>query len=105
MYIASYYIMLLWSVYVTSRIAVVGKALAEKATDVEKWYGTQYKMDNIKNDQLEQWEKAGFNELLKLPTKNEFVPTNFELFTDEKVIIVCLNPWTFLLSLFGKYLL
>ncbi|XP_063610244.1 insulin-degrading enzyme-like isoform X2 [Penaeus indicus] len=66
------------------RIAVVGKALAEKATDVEKWYGTQYKMDNIEHEQLEQWEKAGFNELLKLPTKNEFVPTNFELFTDEK---------------------
>lgn len=75
-----------------SRIAVVGKALAEKATDVEKWYGTQYKMDNIQQDQLEQWEKAGFNELLKLPTKNEFVPTNFELFKDEKVITVYLGP-------------
>ncbi|KAK3874449.1 hypothetical protein Pcinc_020613 [Petrolisthes cinctipes] len=64
------------------RIAVVGKALSNKATCTEKWYGTSYKMEDVESDQLERWRTAGDNELLKLPKKNEFVPSCFDLFKD-----------------------
>lgn len=64
------------------RIAVVGKALSEKVTCTEKWYGTCYKMEEIDPGLLEQWQSAGLNDQLHLPTKNEFVPTSFDLFKD-----------------------
>lgn len=66
----------------------MGKALADKVTCTEKWYGTCYKMEDIDPELLEQWLSAGSNELLRLPTKNEFVPTSFDLFKDVQVIVV-----------------
>lgn len=68
------------------RIAVVGKALADKVTCTEKWYGTCYKMEDINPELLEQWQSAGSNELLRLPMKNEFVPTSFVLFKDMQMV-------------------
>lgn len=67
------------------RIAVVGKALAEKVTCTEKWYGTCYKMECVEEELLERWRDAGSNTLLRLPSRNEFVPTTFDLFKDSQV--------------------
>nr|XP_045607622.1 insulin-degrading enzyme-like [Procambarus clarkii] len=64
------------------RIAVVGKALSEKVTCTEKWYGTCYKMEDIDPALLEQWQSVGLNDQLRLPMKNEFVPTCFDLYKD-----------------------
>ncbi|KAG7155866.1 Insulin-degrading enzyme-like [Homarus americanus] len=68
------------------RIAVVGKALADKVTCTEKWYGTCYKMEDIDSHLLEQWKSTGCNEHLRLPTKNEFVPSSFDFFKDVQEI-------------------
>ncbi|XP_045108140.1 insulin-degrading enzyme-like isoform X1 [Portunus trituberculatus] len=64
------------------RIAVVGKALEEKVTCTEKWYGTCYKMECVEEELLQRWRDAGYNDLLQLPSRNEFVPTNFDLYND-----------------------
>lgn len=61
---------------------MVGKALSDKATSTEKWYGTCYEMEDVEAEQLERWRTAGNNELLQLPKKNEFVPSCFDLFKD-----------------------
>ncbi|XP_066956310.1 insulin-degrading enzyme [Macrobrachium rosenbergii] len=66
------------------RIAVVGKVLADKVTEKEKWYGTEYKMDSLCKEQLDLWESAGSNDLLHLPNKNEFVPSSFDLLKEDK---------------------
>jgi len=66
------------------RLAVVSKAMADKAVETEKWYGTKYGLEKIDKDELLKWEKPGFNDKLHLPHKNEFVPSNFELLRDEK---------------------
>lgn len=68
------------------RIAVIGKAVAERAVCNEKWYGTQYCMQNLEEATIKSLEECGLNEELKLPPKNEFVPTDFKLFTSEEVI-------------------
>lgn len=70
---------------------MVGKALANKATCTEKWYGTCYEMEDVEAEQLERWRTAGDNELLKLPEKNEFVPSCFDLFKDTQVSLLFSN--------------
>ena len=82
--------------FIVLRIAVVGKALADKATEKEKWYGTDYRMDDISKEQLDLWDSAGLNDLLHLPDKNEFVPSSFDLLKEENVSalylkILCLD--------------
>ncbi|XP_076044547.1 insulin degrading metalloproteinase isoform X2 [Oratosquilla oratoria] len=66
------------------RVAVVGKTLEDKVTEVEKWYGTRYKLEPIAEETLEQWKNAGLNDQLQLPPKNEFVPTHFDLLKHEE---------------------
>ncbi|XP_050730176.1 insulin-degrading enzyme-like isoform X1 [Eriocheir sinensis] len=68
------------------RIAVVGKALSDKVTCTEKWYGTCYKMECVEEELLGRWRDAGSNQLLRLPSRNEFVPTTFDLYKDTQEI-------------------
>lgn len=61
------------------RVAVIGKKFEDIATESEKWYGTKYKLENLVEDVIEKWRNAGVHENLKLPPRNEFIPTNFQL--------------------------
>uniref|UniRef100_A0A131YUM3 Insulin-degrading enzyme n=1 Tax=Rhipicephalus appendiculatus TaxID=34631 RepID=A0A131YUM3_RHIAP len=60
------------------RIAVVAKRFVGEADSVEKWYGTQYSLQPIPDSVMQVWHAAGTNENLKLPPRNEFIPSNFD---------------------------
>ncbi|KAK9468790.1 Metalloenzyme, LuxS/M16 peptidase-like protein [Lipomyces arxii] len=45
----------------------------------EKWYGTEYKIEDIKSKLLEDIKSAPLNSELYLPEKNEFIATNFDV--------------------------
>uniref|UniRef100_A0A224YLK8 Insulin-degrading enzyme n=1 Tax=Rhipicephalus zambeziensis TaxID=60191 RepID=A0A224YLK8_9ACAR len=60
------------------RIAVVAKRFVGEADSVEKWYGTQYSLQPIPDSVMQVWRAAGTNENLKLPPRNEFIPSNFD---------------------------
>ena len=61
------------------RVIVQGKEFEGRTDHVEKWYGTPYSVHKIPESTIQKWESAGINEHFLLPTKNEFIPSNFEL--------------------------
>ncbi|XP_064631223.1 insulin-degrading enzyme-like isoform X2 [Lineus longissimus] len=66
------------------RIAVIGKKFEGETKLKEEWYGTEYSMEPIPQVLLNKLNNAGFHENLKLPEKNEFIPTNFDLYPIEE---------------------
>ncbi|CAH2322379.1 insulin-degrading enzyme isoform X2 [Pelobates cultripes] len=66
------------------RVAIVSKSFEGQTDQTEEWYGTQYKQEDIPEEALENWQKADLNGKFKLPMKNEFIPTNFEILPLEK---------------------
>ncbi|KAI4812691.1 hypothetical protein KUCAC02_024059 [Chaenocephalus aceratus] len=66
------------------RVAVVSKSFEGKTDKTEEWYGTEYKQEAISEESLEKWASADLNSRFKLPMKNEFIPTNFEIYPLEK---------------------
>ena len=83
-----------------ARVAIVGQKFTGTTDRKEKWYGTDYSMTKIPEETLRKWENAGLHESLRLPDKNEFIPTNFELFPrDENPAI---NPVIIRNSAFSK---
>ncbi|XP_075906176.1 insulin-degrading enzyme isoform X2 [Nelusetta ayraudi] len=66
------------------RVAVVSKSFEGQTNKSEEWYGTQYKQEAIAAETLEKWASADLNGKFKLPMKNEFIPTNFEIYPLEK---------------------
>ncbi len=69
--------------------AVVSKRFEGKDGNLkEKWYGTEYTVDRMDKTFLERLESTCLSCVdLKLPSKNEFIPNNFDLKpreTDEK---------------------
>ena len=61
------------------RVAAIAQRYEDKCTEVERWYGTKYQMEKISGEKVEKWINCGTNEKLRLPDKNDFIPTNFEL--------------------------
>ncbi|KAK7811466.1 hypothetical protein U0070_008667, partial [Myodes glareolus] len=66
------------------RVAIVSKSFEGKTDRTEQWYGTQYKQEAIPEEVIQRWQNAELNGKFKLPTKNEFIPTNFEILSLEK---------------------
>ncbi|XP_035029191.2 insulin-degrading enzyme isoform X2 [Hippoglossus stenolepis] len=66
------------------RVAVVSKSFEGQTDKTEEWYGTQYKQEAITEETIKKWENADLNGKFKLPMKNEFIPTNFEIYPLEK---------------------
>ncbi|XP_033468874.2 insulin-degrading enzyme isoform X2 [Epinephelus lanceolatus] len=66
------------------RVAVVSKSFEGQTDKTEEWYGTQYKQEAISAESIEKWASADLNGKFKLPMKNEFIPTNFEIYPLEK---------------------
>ncbi|XP_018404393.1 PREDICTED: insulin-degrading enzyme-like, partial [Cyphomyrmex costatus] len=61
------------------RIHVVAKAYEDIADETERWYGTKYKKMKISKETMEMWSSAAFNDDLKLPPKNTFIATTFDI--------------------------
>ena len=71
------------------RVAVIGQKFQDSADQKEPWYGTNYSIEDISENTLDQWSNAGFHPNLNMPLPNEFIPTDFELATpEERVSIV-----------------
>ncbi|XP_039527694.1 insulin-degrading enzyme isoform X2 [Pimephales promelas] len=66
------------------RVAVVSKSFDGQTDRTEEWYGTQYKQEAITDEVIKKWQNADLNGKFKLPMKNEFIPTNFEIYPLEK---------------------
>uniref|UniRef100_A0A3B1IZC7 Insulin-degrading enzyme n=1 Tax=Astyanax mexicanus TaxID=7994 RepID=A0A3B1IZC7_ASTMX len=66
------------------RVAVVSKSFEGQTDKTEEWYGTQYKQESISDEVIKKWQNADLNGKFKLPMKNEFIPTNFEIYPLEK---------------------
>ncbi|XP_071641491.1 insulin-degrading enzyme-like isoform X2 [Temnothorax longispinosus] len=67
------------------RIHVVAKAYESIANETESWYGTKYKKEKISKKMLDMWHLAGYSTDLKLPPKNEFIATTFDIKPQTKV--------------------
>ncbi|XP_015602966.1 insulin-degrading enzyme isoform X2 [Cephus cinctus] len=68
------------------RVQVVGKQFENIATESEYWYGTKYKKEKISEDIISKWSNAGLNKDLRLPMKNEFIPTRFDIKAHESEV-------------------
>uniref|UniRef100_A0A3B5LE54 Insulin-degrading enzyme n=1 Tax=Xiphophorus couchianus TaxID=32473 RepID=A0A3B5LE54_9TELE len=66
------------------RVAVVSKSFEGQTDRSEEWYGTQYKQEAISEESIKNWANADLNGKFKLPMRNEFIPTNFEIYPLEK---------------------
>ncbi|XP_008428221.1 insulin-degrading enzyme isoform X2 [Poecilia reticulata] len=66
------------------RVAVVSKSFEGQTDRTEEWYGTQYKQEAISEESIQNWANADLNGKFKLPMRNEFIPTNFEIYPLEK---------------------
>ncbi|XP_076025376.1 insulin-degrading enzyme isoform X2 [Genypterus blacodes] len=66
------------------RVAVVSKSFEGQTDKTEEWYGTQYKQEAIAEESIQKWGNADLNGKFKLPMKNEFIPTSFEIYPIEK---------------------
>nr|CAB3255240.1 insulin-degrading enzyme [Phallusia mammillata] len=61
------------------RMTVVSKTFEGKTDQTEQWYGTNYKVTRISNENLQKWKNCEKNEKFHLPDRNEFIPTNFDI--------------------------
>ncbi|KAL5238798.1 hypothetical protein ACI65C_006208 [Semiaphis heraclei] len=61
------------------RVTVVSKVFQNQTDTVDKYYGTPYSTKKIPTETLNEWEKDDLCEDLKMPLKNEFVATDFNL--------------------------
>lgn len=65
------------------RIHVVAKAYEGIANETEKWYGTKHKKEAIPVEIINRWNNANENSDLRLPVKNEFIATKFDIKSQE----------------------
>ncbi|CAF3683386.1 unnamed protein product [Rotaria sp. Silwood1] len=66
------------------RVFLTSKEFLSIATEKEKWYGTLYKQEYLPKEFIKQCETCEINHKLYLPIPNEFIPTDFQLFSKEK---------------------
>ncbi|XP_003737238.1 insulin-degrading enzyme [Galendromus occidentalis] len=65
------------------RIGLVSQNFKGKTDLVEKYYHTEYCIEDIPDEKIEAWKKVSLNENLHLPRKNEFISTNLVLAQEE----------------------
>lgn len=74
------------------RIFESSLSFAGKTTHTEKWFGTDYFVDDISEDDIKAWENAPLLPELHLPKPNPFIPTNFDVVGTKSEIPVCFHP-------------
>lgn len=67
------------------KIAVISKKYEGKTDQVERWYGTQYKLDHLSPSDLEVLKTCGVNPAFRLPEKNTFIPSDLSLIVHPNV--------------------
>lgn len=61
------------------RIFWYSKQFEGKTSEREPWYGTDYIIERIEDNLVQEWSKTPTNEKLHLPMSNVFIPTDFTL--------------------------
>jgi len=61
------------------RVAVIAQKFKDICDSEEQYYGAKYKVEKIDNSKIETWKSCSLNPKFRLPDKNEFIPTNFDL--------------------------
>ncbi|XP_066587176.1 insulin-degrading enzyme isoform X2 [Prorops nasuta] len=61
------------------RVGVLAKCYESVADETEYWYGTRFKKEKIPKEVIEKWENPTSKSDFKLPEKNEFIPTRFDI--------------------------
>ncbi|XP_020292220.1 insulin-degrading enzyme isoform X2 [Pseudomyrmex gracilis] len=61
------------------RIHVAAKTYENIANETETWYGTKYKKEKIPTEVISMWENVNENPELQLPSRNEFIATQFDI--------------------------
>ncbi|KAG0627873.1 hypothetical protein M758_2G234700 [Ceratodon purpureus] len=61
------------------RIFWYSKQFEGKTSEREPWYGTDYIIERIEDNLVQEWSQAPTNEKLHLPMPNVFIPTDFTL--------------------------
>lgn len=60
---------------------LTSKEFTSIVTEKEKWFGTEYKQDYLPEELIKKCETCDVIPELHLPTPNEFIPTDFQLFS------------------------
>lgn len=66
------------------RVTVVSQVFQNKTDTIDKYYGTPYTISKIPESTLNEWQKDDVYEDFKMPSKNEFIATDFSLVTIDK---------------------
>ncbi|AET38766.1 metalloendopeptidase Ecym_3273 [Eremothecium cymbalariae DBVPG len=66
-----------------SRISLISRSVTTNLT--ERWYGTEYAVEDYDKELLKKLEAPELNPSLQLPTPNMFIPTNFDVNKQEDV--------------------
>jgi len=61
------------------RVAVIGQQFAGECQSSEPWYGAKYNCKKLPQEKIDTWNSCGLHERLRLPDKNDFIPTDFSL--------------------------
>ncbi|CAD5115557.1 DgyrCDS4521 [Dimorphilus gyrociliatus] len=61
------------------RVGIVGKTFENECDQTERWYGTNYRLEDIGEETLQRWRNVGDNPKFNIPEKNEFIPSRFDL--------------------------
>ncbi len=69
------------------RVFLISKEFVSIATEKEKWFGTQYKQEYLPDELIKKCETCEIIPEFHLPTPNELIPTDFQLFSKEKNLV------------------
>ncbi|KYN28455.1 Insulin-degrading enzyme, partial [Trachymyrmex cornetzi] len=80
------------------RIYILAKEYENITNEIECWYGTKYRKVKVSKETMDMWNSPGFNDELKLPPKNEFIPTTFDLKVQQTNLIKNIFRFPFILE-------
>ena len=63
----------------TVRVAVVAQQFGPECVTEEPWYGAKFVTRPLEQDKLAAWAAAPLHDRLRLPDRNDFIPTDFSL--------------------------
>lgn len=62
------------------RLVIVNKKFEGHTSEVEPWYGSNYSIAKLDCSLVDDWKHIGLCDDLHLPARNDFIPTNFDLY-------------------------
>lgn len=61
------------------RVTVISKKFAGQTDQTEKWYGTEFKIEKIADEKIQNLKNLEKNESFTIPAKNSFIPNNLSV--------------------------